>query len=173
MSEKSALGAWRLTLRGKKLFTKPRVALLRSIMLNHWYHHRGQLSVYLRLLDVRVPVIYGRSADERRMFGGLAFMVNGHMCCGIVGKDLVVRTGPDHYEEALSQPHARPMDFTGRPMRRVPVDSGPKGLDSTGPAFRPISITKMSVLCHRSALGIPAWMAYPEIGFWPDRPLRS
>ena len=55
--------------------------------------------------------------DEKRMFGGLTFMVNGHMCCGIVGDDLVVRTGPEEYEEALSQPHARPMNFTGRPMR--------------------------------------------------------
>jgi uncharacterized damage-inducible protein DinB len=64
MSEQAALGTWRLTLRGRELFTKPRVGLLRSIMLNHWYHHRGQLSVYLRLLDVPVPVIYGRSADE-------------------------------------------------------------------------------------------------------------
>ncbi|HZE71155.1 MAG TPA: DinB family protein [Pyrinomonadaceae bacterium] len=41
-----------------------RAELLRTVMLNHWYHHRGQLSVYLRLLDVPVPVIYGRSADE-------------------------------------------------------------------------------------------------------------
>jgi uncharacterized damage-inducible protein DinB len=64
MSETAALGTWRLTLRGKELFSKSRVGLLRSIMLNHWYHHRGQLSVYLRLLDVPVPVIYGRSADE-------------------------------------------------------------------------------------------------------------
>jgi uncharacterized damage-inducible protein DinB len=64
MSEQAALGTWRLTLRGRQLFSKPRVGLLRSIMLNHWYHHRGQLSVYLRLLDVPVPVIYGRSADE-------------------------------------------------------------------------------------------------------------
>jgi TfoX N-terminal domain len=51
------------------------------------------------------------------MFGGLAFIVNGHMCCGIVGKDLVVRTVPDGSEQALGQPHARPMDFTGRPMK--------------------------------------------------------
>jgi uncharacterized damage-inducible protein DinB len=43
---------------------KPRISVLRSIMLNHWYHHRGQLSVYLRLLGVPVPVLYGRSADE-------------------------------------------------------------------------------------------------------------
>ena len=48
----------------RELFRQPRSAVVRSIMLNHWYHHRGQLSVYLRLLDVPVPVIYGRSADE-------------------------------------------------------------------------------------------------------------
>jgi len=64
MSEQAAKGSWRLTVNGKPGFTKPRVGVLRSIMLNHWYHHRGQLSVYLRLLDVPVPVIYGRSADE-------------------------------------------------------------------------------------------------------------
>ena len=57
------------------------------------------------------------SVKEKKMFGGLAFMVNGHMCCGIVGKDLVVRTGLKGFEEALRQPHARPMDFTGRPMK--------------------------------------------------------
>jgi uncharacterized damage-inducible protein DinB len=64
LSESAALGQWRLTSKGKEVFSIPRVALLRSIMLNHWYHHRGQLSVYLRLLEVPVPVIYGRSADE-------------------------------------------------------------------------------------------------------------
>lgn len=60
-----AAGAgWRLTLRGNEVFTMPRIGLLRSLLLNHWYHHRGQLSVYLRLLDVPIPAIYGRSADE-------------------------------------------------------------------------------------------------------------
>jgi uncharacterized damage-inducible protein DinB len=49
---------------GKQVFSKPRIVVLRSIMLNHWYHHRGQLSVYLRMLEVPVPAIYGRSADE-------------------------------------------------------------------------------------------------------------
>lgn len=68
--------------------------------------------------------------NEKRMFGGLAFMVNGHMCCGIVGKDFVVRTGPEQYEEALSKPHARPMDFTGRPMRGL-VYVGPEGYESS------------------------------------------
>lgn len=55
---------WRLTLRGNEVATMPRAALLRGFMLNHLYHHRGQLSVYLRLLDVPLPVVYGRTADE-------------------------------------------------------------------------------------------------------------
>jgi uncharacterized damage-inducible protein DinB len=50
---------------GKTVMTMPKAALLRSIALNHIYHHRGQLSVYLRLLNVPVPSIYGPSADER------------------------------------------------------------------------------------------------------------
>ncbi len=64
LSESAAMGSWRLTSNGKEVFSMPRVGLLRTIMLNHWYHHRGQLSVYLRLLEIPVPVIYGRSADE-------------------------------------------------------------------------------------------------------------
>jgi uncharacterized damage-inducible protein DinB len=61
----SALDAnWRMTSQGREVFTISRIELIRSIMLNHWYHHRGQLSVYLRLLDVPVPSIYGPSADE-------------------------------------------------------------------------------------------------------------
>jgi len=64
MTEQLAQGHWRLMFRGKEISSKPRIRVLRSIMLNHWYHHRGQLSVYLRLLDIPVPVIYGPSADE-------------------------------------------------------------------------------------------------------------
>ncbi len=64
MTDQKAQGNWRLMLKDREIFSKPRISVLRSIMLNHWYHHRGQLSVYLRLLDVPVPVIYGRSADE-------------------------------------------------------------------------------------------------------------
>ena len=56
--------SWKATAGGKTLFEMPRAALIRNIALNHWYHHRGQLSVYLRLLDVPVPSIYGPSADE-------------------------------------------------------------------------------------------------------------
>lgn len=64
MSDETARGGWTLMLQGTPAFTRPRIEVLRSIMLNHWYHHRGQLSVYLRMLNVPVPVIYGRSADE-------------------------------------------------------------------------------------------------------------
>ena len=62
--DQKALAIWKLTKDGKELFAAPRIALIRSILLNHWYHHRGQLSVYLRLLDVPMPSIYGPSADE-------------------------------------------------------------------------------------------------------------
>jgi uncharacterized damage-inducible protein DinB len=55
---------WTMVDGDKELFSVPRGTLLRSLMLNHWYHHRGQLSVYLRELDVPVPSIYGPSADE-------------------------------------------------------------------------------------------------------------
>jgi uncharacterized damage-inducible protein DinB len=64
MTEQTAQGNWRLMRGDKEIFTKSRAAVIRMIMLSHWYHHRGQLSVYLRLLNVPVPVIYGRSADE-------------------------------------------------------------------------------------------------------------
>ena len=56
--------AWKAVDGERQVMTVPRAALLRSIMLNHWYHHRGQLSVYLRLLNVPLPSIYGPSADE-------------------------------------------------------------------------------------------------------------
>ena len=55
--------------------------------------------------------------SERKMFGGLAMMVAGNMAVGIIGDELMVRVGPDTYEDTLDQPHARVMDFTGRPMK--------------------------------------------------------
>jgi len=54
---------------------------------------------------------------ERKMFGGLCFLAKGAMCCGLVDSTLMVRVGPDQHDEALAQPHTRPMDFTGRPMK--------------------------------------------------------
>jgi TfoX/Sxy family transcriptional regulator of competence genes len=56
-------------------------------------------------------------ADERHMFGGVAFMVRGHMCLGVANDDLVVRVGPERHEAALKKRGARPMDFTGKPLK--------------------------------------------------------
>ena len=64
MDDTALMATWRMMQGERELFALPRVALLRSVMLNHWYHHRGQLSVYLRELDVPIPSIYGPSADE-------------------------------------------------------------------------------------------------------------
>ncbi len=67
-----------------------------------------------------------KGVTEKRMFGGLAFMLNGNMCCGVVKETLMVRVGPEQYEKVLREPHARPMDFTGRSIKGfVYVD--PKG----------------------------------------------
>lgn len=64
VSDEVLLSPWRMMHGERELFSQPKIALLRSIMLNHWYHHRGQLSVYLRQLEVPIPSIYGPSADE-------------------------------------------------------------------------------------------------------------
>jgi len=53
---------------------------------------------------------------ERKMFGGLAFMLGDAMCCGLIDDDLMARVGPERYGEALEEPGARPMDFTGKSM---------------------------------------------------------
>jgi TfoX/Sxy family transcriptional regulator of competence genes len=70
---------------------------------------------------------------ERAMFGGLTFMVAGHMCCGVNKNELIVRLDPDDSDAALTRPHARPMDFTGRPMRGF-VTVAADGLN--GPALK-------------------------------------
>lgn len=55
--------------------------------------------------------------EERKMFGGLCFMVDGKMCAGIVNDQLMARIGPDVYDEVLQKSGVAPMDFTGRPMK--------------------------------------------------------
>ena len=64
LTDERAMATWSLMAGGRQLFAAPRAAILRSFLFNHWYHHRGQLLVYLRLLDVAVPAVYGPSADE-------------------------------------------------------------------------------------------------------------
>jgi TfoX/Sxy family transcriptional regulator of competence genes len=85
---------------------------------------------YDETLAARVrTLLAGRSdVSERKMFGGLTFMVAGNMCCGVLGDELIVRLDPEREDEALARPHARPMDFTGRPMRGF-VTVHPEGLE--------------------------------------------
>lgn len=84
---------------------------------------------YDEKLAMRVRQALGPRADvvEKKMFGGLCFMVNGSMCCGLTQTDMMVRVGPEQYEDALAEPHARPMDFTGRPLKGM-VYVAPSGL---------------------------------------------
>jgi len=64
MDDERLLATWNATREGKTLMSLPRIGVLRNIMLNHWYHHRGQLGVYLRMHDVPLPSVYGPTADE-------------------------------------------------------------------------------------------------------------
>ena len=66
---------------------------------------------------VRAALANRTDVSERKMFGGLTFMIGGNMCCGVSGNELIVRLHPAREDEALARPYARPMDFTGRPMR--------------------------------------------------------
>ena len=71
---------------------------------------------------------------EKTMFGGLAFLLHGNMCCCVMGQDLMVRVGPAAYQDALAKPHARIMDFTKKPLKGY-LYVGPKGV-ATAAALR-------------------------------------
>ena len=88
---------------------------------------------YDEMLAERVRAVFQSEADytEKKMFGGICFMVGRNMAVGVTGSDLMVRTGPDNFEAALALPHAWPMDFTGPPMKgMVYVDSA--GIETDG-----------------------------------------
>lgn len=76
---------------------------------------------------VREALAHRADLGEKKMFGGLCFLLGGNMCCGVSGDDLMLRVGPEAYEEVLSRQHAREMDFTGRALRGM-VYVGPDGL---------------------------------------------
>ncbi len=80
---------------------------------------------------VREQLARRQGIVEKRMFGGLAFLLNGNMCCGIHGQALIVRVHPAHADLALAQPHTRVFDLSGRPMKGwLLVD--PAGVDDDG-----------------------------------------
>jgi TfoX/Sxy family transcriptional regulator of competence genes len=64
---------------------------------------------------VRTALAERARVTEKKMFGGLSFMLEDQLCCGVLRDQLVVRVGPEQYGQAVAQPHVRPMDFTGRP----------------------------------------------------------
>ena len=74
---------------------------------------------YSEAVAARIRAAFGKREDlvEKKMFGGIAFMLAGHMCVGVVDDVLMARVGPDQYADALAREHAREMDFTGRSMK--------------------------------------------------------
>ena len=93
--------------------------------------------VYDEALAARIRRLLADRAGvrERKMFGGLAFLLHGNLCCGVIQCRLMLRVGADAYEVTLRAPHVRPMDFTGRPLRGfVYVD--PAGLRASADLSR-------------------------------------
>lgn len=80
---------------------------------------------------IRKVLAHRRGVTERKMFGGICFMVNGNMSCGVAGDDLMLRLGNEGAARALEDRHTRPMDFTGRPMKSM-VFMAPAGVQSDG-----------------------------------------
>jgi TfoX/Sxy family transcriptional regulator of competence genes len=89
---------------------------------------------YDEVLADRVSELLSARAEvsERRMFGGVAFMVAGNMACGVLGEDLIVRLGEDEAEKALAEDGVRPFDFTGRPMKTTVYVAPERTSDDAG-----------------------------------------
>jgi TfoX N-terminal domain len=77
---------------------------------------------------VRAVLALRSGITERKMFGGVAWMLDGNMACGALGEELIVRVAREEYDSALAEPHTRQFDFTGRPMRGF-VCVTPEGLE--------------------------------------------
>jgi len=90
-----------------------------------------------------------RGISEKKMFGGLAFMSRDYMFIGITGDILMARVGPEYYEQALSRPHVRVMDFTGKPMKGY-VFVDPPGFESDS------DLSDWIQRCHRFVQSLPA-----------------
>ena len=77
---------------------------------------------------IRAALARKRGVEEKKMFGGIGFLLNGNMCVGVWKNSLIVRLGPEQEEQALLEPHARKMDITGKPMKGwIMVE--PKGVE--------------------------------------------
>ena len=82
-------------------------------------------------LAERIEALLGKRSGvtQKRMFGGLAFMLHGNMCCGVMKDRIMLRLGPEGVKAALNEPHTEPMDFTGKPMKSM-VYVRPEGSES-------------------------------------------
>jgi TfoX/Sxy family transcriptional regulator of competence genes len=78
---------------------------------------------------IRAALKNRKGITERKMFGGLAFLLRGNMCCGLLGSDLMLRLGPERAAQALREPYVRAMDFTGKPMKSM-VFVAPAGYET-------------------------------------------
>ena len=78
---------------------------------------------------IRHALARRRGVSEKRMFGGVCFMINGNMCAGVNDRLLMLRLGNELAAKALSEPHTRPMDFTGRPLKSM-IYVEPEGYDT-------------------------------------------
>jgi TfoX/Sxy family transcriptional regulator of competence genes len=76
---------------------------------------------------IRETLADAPNVTEKKMFGGLCLMISGNMCCGIVDETLMARVGPDQYKDCLKIPHAREMDFTGKPLKGM-IYVDPEGI---------------------------------------------
>jgi hypothetical protein len=95
---------------------------------------------YDRSLATRVRELVAgrRGVTEKAMFGGLAFLLDGKMFCGVLGNELLARIGPDAHDAAMAKPHVRIMDYTGRPMRGY-VFVGPAAISTNAQLERWVS----------------------------------
>ena len=92
---------------------------------------------------IRAVLKHRRGITEKKMFGGLTFLLHGNMFCGVADRELMVRVGPDAYEQALARWHTREMDFTGRPLKGV------RSAHSSGPGSSAACISRDR--CRRSS----------------------
>ena len=106
----------------------------------------------------RIRVVLGSLGNfsERKMFGGLCFLVSGHMCCGIVKSDLMLRLTPEIAAVALREPYTRPMDFTGRPMKSM-IYVEAAGIDSDS------SLERWLRSAEQIARALPAKIGKPRV----------
>lgn len=116
-------------------------------------------------------LLSGPDVAERKMFGGLAFLVGGRMCCGVQDSDLMVRVPKDQHAQPLAEAHVRPMDFTGRSL------AGFVYLSAAGTASA-AALRRWVSLAERAALEAPAAGMKPRIArrgrkSRPDRPRRK